>query len=82
MIVLFYLVTQFIVTYGYIVLFKAQQAATGPTKYSGPIDVANSLFRDQGIRSIYKGTCSTFLGGKIFTGAYISVAINRQVQAN
>ena len=42
-----------------------QQAATGPPKYSGPLDVVKSLWREGGIRSIYRGTCATLLRGKL-----------------
>jgi solute carrier family 25 carnitine/acylcarnitine transporter 20/29 len=31
-------------------LLQVQQAATGPPKYSGPVDVAQSLWREGGIR--------------------------------
>ena len=44
--------------------FQVQQAATGPPKYKGPTDVARSLWREGGIRSIYKGTAATLLRGK------------------
>lgn len=51
-------------------LLQVQQAATGPPKYSGPIDVAKSLFREGGIRSIYKGTCATLLRDVPASAAY------------
>ena len=43
---------------------QVQQAATGPPKYKGPVDVAKSLFREGGIRSVYKGSVATLLRGK------------------
>ena len=46
-------------------LIKVQQAATGPPKYSGPLDVVKSLWKEGGIRSIYRGTCATLLRGEI-----------------
>lgn len=46
--------------------FQVQQASTGPAKYSGPVDVAKSLYREGGLKSIYKGTCATLLRGKFF----------------
>eukprot|EP00094_Tigriopus_californicus_P007639 TCALIF_07356-PA protein Name:"Similar to colt Congested-like trachea protein (Drosophila melanogaster)" AED:0.19 eAED:0.19 QI:215/0.66/0.5/1/0.66/1/4/0/182 len=45
-------------------LLQVQQASTGPAKYSGPVDVAKSLYREGGLKSIYKGTCATLLRGK------------------
>jgi hypothetical protein len=44
--------------------FQVQQASTGPAKYSGPLDVAKSLYREGGIKSIYKGTVATLMRGK------------------
>ena len=41
-----------------------QQASTGPPKYSGPVDVAKQLYREGGMRSIYKGTVATLMRGK------------------
>ena len=43
-----------------------QQAATGPPKYKGPTDVARSLWREGGIRSVYKGSVATLLRGKAY----------------
>jgi hypothetical protein len=45
-------------------MFQVQQGGTGPPKYSGPIDVAKSLYREGGLRSVYKGTVATLLRGK------------------
>ena len=47
----------------YSFLLQVQQAATGPPKYKGPVDVARSLWREGGIRSIYKGSVATLLRG-------------------
>ena len=44
--------------------FQVQQGGTGPAKYAGPLDVAKSLYREGGIRSIYKGTIATLMRGK------------------
>jgi hypothetical protein len=44
--------------------FQVQQASTGPPKYSGPVDVAKQLYREGGMRSIYKGTVATLMRGK------------------
>ena len=32
-------------------------------KYNGPIDCAKQLYREGGIRSLYRGTCATLLRG-------------------
>jgi len=46
-------------------LLQIQHADTKP-KYSGPLDCAKQLYREGGIRSIYKGTCATLLRGLIY----------------
>ena len=45
---------------------QVQQGGKGSAaaKYSGPVDVAKSLYREGGLRSIYKGTVATLLRGK------------------
>eukprot|EP00918_Siedleckia_nematoides_P017567 GHVU01037782.1.p1 GENE.GHVU01037782.1~~GHVU01037782.1.p1 ORF type:complete len:263 (+),score=31.81 GHVU01037782.1:106-789(+) len=40
-------------------LLQVQQSAA-TAKYSGPVDCAKQLYREGGIRSIYKGTFATF----------------------
>jgi len=40
-------------------LLQVQQAGAGPAKYSGPVDVARSLYREGGLRSIFKGSAAT-----------------------
>lgn len=40
------------------------QAASGETKYQGPMDCAKQLYREAGIRGIYKGTVLTLMRGK------------------
>merc|ERR1712083_512476 len=45
-------------------ILQVQQGGTGPAKYSGPLDVAKSLYRTGGISSIYKGTVATLMRGK------------------
>lgn len=39
------------------------QHADAKSKYCGPLDCAKQLYREGGIRSIYKGTCATLLRG-------------------
>ena len=58
-----YILSTMVLLLIYSSLFKVQQAATGPPKYSGPLDVVKSLYREGGIRSIYRGTCATLLRG-------------------
>ena len=38
---------------------------SGEAKYSGPIDCAKKLYREGGIRSVYRGTFATLLRGNI-----------------
>ena len=40
-----------------------QAASTGPAKYNGPIDCVKQLYREGGLRSIYRGTAATLLRG-------------------
>lgn len=35
----------------------------GEIKYKGPVDVAKKLYKEGGIRSIYRGTAATLLRG-------------------
>ena len=45
-------------------LLQVQAAGGADAKYKGPIDCARQLFREGGIRSIYRGTMATFLRGE------------------
>ncbi|KYB29905.1 Congested-like trachea protein [Tribolium castaneum] len=47
-------------------LLQIQQASTGPKTYSGPVDVVKKLYKEGGIRSIYRGSGATLLRGKGF----------------
>uniref|UniRef100_A0A914VDV6 Mitochondrial carnitine/acylcarnitine carrier protein n=1 Tax=Plectus sambesii TaxID=2011161 RepID=A0A914VDV6_9BILA len=50
-----------------------QNAAPGtPNKYAGPMDVARQLYKEGGIRSIYRGTGATLLRDIPASGAYLS----------
>lgn len=40
-------------------LLQVQQASTGPPKYSGFRDVVTSLYREGGLRSIFRGSAAT-----------------------
>lgn len=51
-------------------ILQVQQGASGPPKYSGPVDVVKSLFREGGIRSVYKGTVATLLRDVPASAAY------------
>lgn len=50
-------------------LLQIQQGNAKP-KYNGPIDCAKQLYREGGIRSIYKGTCATLLRDVPASGMY------------
>lgn len=45
-------------------LLQIQHGDAKP-KYNGPVDCGKQLYREGGIRSIYKGTCATLLRGMI-----------------
>lgn len=51
-------------------LLQVQQAGTGPAKYSGPVDVVKQLYKEGGMRSIYKGTVATLLRDVPASGMY------------
>ncbi|UYV65141.1 SLC25A20 [Cordylochernes scorpioides] len=53
-------------------LLQIQAASQDPTtiKYKGPIDCATKLYREGGIRSIYKGTAATLLRDVPASGMY------------
>lgn len=46
-------------------LLQIQQASGAERKYNGMLDCAGKLYKEGGIRSIYKGSCATLLRGKI-----------------
>lgn len=51
-------------------LLQIQQGGTGPKKYNGMLDCAKKLWKEGGIRSIYKGTCATLLRDIPASGMY------------
>lgn len=51
-------------------LLQVQQASTGPAKYAGPIDCIRQLYKQGGIRSIYRGTAATLLRDVPASGVY------------
>ncbi|XP_047350864.1 mitochondrial carnitine/acylcarnitine carrier protein isoform X1 [Vespa velutina] len=46
------------------------QHADAEKRYKGPFDCAKQLYREGGLRSIYKGTCATFLRDIPASGMY------------
>ena len=44
------------------------QADSGKKQYAGPVDCAKQLYKQGGIRSVYKGTAATLLRGNSFKG--------------
>ncbi|XP_066566127.1 mitochondrial carnitine/acylcarnitine carrier protein [Amia ocellicauda] len=46
------------------------QSTSGLRKYSGPVDCAVQLYKQQGIRSVYKGTVLTLMRDVPSTGVY------------
>lgn len=55
-------------------LLQIQQAGTQPPKYNGMVDCAKQLYREGGIRSIYKGSVATLLRGRFVCGVRLSGA--------
>ena len=48
-------------------IFQIQNATEGPKKYSGPVDVIKSLYKEGGLRSIFKGSAATAARGRSFS---------------
>ncbi|XP_076357408.1 mitochondrial carnitine/acylcarnitine carrier protein-like [Tachypleus tridentatus] len=46
------------------------QQASGSSKYKGPIDCAHKIYKEGGIRSVYRGTCATLLRDIPATGTW------------
>ncbi|KAJ9582688.1 hypothetical protein L9F63_022971, partial [Diploptera punctata] len=51
-------------------LLQIQQGGSAPQKYKGPVDAVKQLYKEGGIRSIYKGTCATLLRDVPASGVY------------
>ncbi|PNF17816.1 Congested-like trachea protein [Cryptotermes secundus] len=51
-------------------LLQIQQGGTAPPKYAGPVDAIKQLYKEGGIRSIYKGTFATLLRDVPASGMY------------
>lgn len=45
-------------------LLQIQQGGGAPQKYNGMVDCAKQLYKEGGIRSVYKGSFATLLRGK------------------
>lgn len=45
-------------------LLQIQQGSSGPKLYNGPVDCAKKLYKEGGIRSIYRGSGATLLRGR------------------
>ncbi|PAV91054.1 hypothetical protein WR25_01262 isoform B [Diploscapter pachys] len=56
-------------------LLQVQQAGNSPSgvHYNGPLDVVKKLYKEGGIRSIYRGTAATLLRDIPASAAYLSV---------
>jgi len=53
-------------------VLQVQQASTGPPKYSGPIDVVKSLYKEAGIKSIFRGSAATAMRDVPASAAYFA----------
>ncbi|CAB3992683.1 mitochondrial carnitine acylcarnitine carrier -like [Paramuricea clavata] len=51
-------------------LLQIQQASSGKAKYSGPLDCAWKIFKENGIRGLYRGTGATLLRDIPGNGVY------------
>lgn len=58
-------------------LLQIQQASSASErKYNGMVDCALKIYREGGIRSIYKGSCATLLRGKFIYRYRLHIYIN------
>lgn len=55
-------------------LLQVQTSTSGPAKYNGPLDVVKQLYKEGGMKSIYRGTGATLLRG-LFS-LFIEIRIN------
>jgi len=53
-------------------ILQVQQAATGPPKYAGPIDVVKSLYKEGGVKSIFRGSAATCMRDVPASAAYFA----------
>lgn len=54
-------------------LLQMQMDSKGPPRFNGPVDCAKQIYREGGIRSIYKGTAATLLRDLPASGMYFTV---------
>lgn len=54
-------------------LLQIQQGGNAPQKYNGMVDCAKQLYKEGGIRSIYKGAMATLLRGKHLLNANLQI---------
>uniref|UniRef100_A0A914LLD3 Mitochondrial carnitine/acylcarnitine carrier protein n=1 Tax=Meloidogyne incognita TaxID=6306 RepID=A0A914LLD3_MELIC len=54
-------------------ILQVQHSGGAAQKYDGPVDVVKKLYKEGGIKSIYRGTGATLLRDIPASGAYISV---------
>ena len=63
--------TQLIIYTYYVLHEQIQQASAGKErKYAGPVDCAKQLYREGGIRGVYRGTAATLLRDVPASGMY------------
>lgn len=55
------------------------QSSGGRSKYAGPLDCAVRLYKEQGIRSVYKGTVLTLIRGTLHCGLCICMFVRDSV---
>lgn len=60
-------------------LLQIQQGGNQPQKYNGMVDCAKQLYKEGGIRSIYKGSVATLLRGNFCSGfVYENIRVARR----
>uniref|UniRef100_A0AC34FDK4 Uncharacterized protein n=1 Tax=Panagrolaimus sp. ES5 TaxID=591445 RepID=A0AC34FDK4_9BILA len=54
-------------------ILQVQSMGNSSVKYNGPLDLVTKLYKEGGIRSIYRGTAATLIRDIPASGAYLSV---------
>jgi solute carrier family 25 carnitine/acylcarnitine transporter 20/29 len=54
-------------------ILQVQSMGNSAVKYNGPLDLVTKLYKEGGIRSIYRGTAATLIRDIPASGAYLSV---------
>jgi len=63
-------------------VFVQIQQSSSTAKYAGPIDCTKQLYREGGVRSVYKGTAATLMRGKCLSADFVLLYVSQTVAAS